>query len=422
MACSLATHTSSTTAGPNRTALTKTTHIMEPDQDTSDDHTHEGVHPGANNQEQSGSTWPPIVSFADGPPVVLSLDFGGAGRTIVQLELLDAFMRKISRFLKVRDGGIDRILKPCEVFHLIVGNGTGGMMAILLGRLRMSVAEAYDFYLGLYMDILLPLMQPSEQEDGVNPAGQLATLRATAAKELESRITKLVRDRNMGTYLLEDENPPLGKVLVGALDDAPGMRFLGIVLARKLRSHQCAVDLDYNWEFYRRDWPDERKLSIVEAVMATMSHSEPFERKGTILDRDSPETFPDPINLAREEAKAIFEDQRMGSRERVFVSVGDTVNYVKTAEMVKTEEGGQEVEKLVTLNARVYNRVEGAHYFRLNTPYWPRDNSRAERIHMLDTIDCAISTINLLRISCIEYQYRREEEEATSGFAATSGV
>lgn len=410
---------------PHRTAVTNMTNIMEPDRATSDNRAHEGVQPGATNQEQNESTWPSIVTFADGPPVVLSLDFGGAGRTIIQLDLLNVFMRRISRFLKVRDRGTDTILKPCEVFHLIVGNGTGGMIAILLGRLRMSVKEVFDFYSDLYTDILLPMMQlmrPSEQEGGVNTAERLATLRATARKELESRITKLVRDRNMGTYLLEDEDPPLGKVLVGALDNSPLMRCVGIVLARKLRSHQCAVDLDYNWEYYRRDRPNERKLSIVEAVMATMSHAQPFERKGTILDRESPATFGDPIYLARKEAKAIFEDQRMGSRERVFVSIGDTENYVQTAEMVKTEEGGKEVEKLVTLNALVYKRVEGAHYFRVDVSYWPRDNSRAERIHLLDTIDCAISTINSLRICCIEHQYRREEEEADVQRAAISGV
>ena len=36
--------------------------------------------------------------------------------------------------------------KPCEIFDLICGTSTGGIVALLLGRLQMTVQEAIDIY------------------------------------------------------------------------------------------------------------------------------------------------------------------------------------------------------------------------------------------------------------------------------------
>lgn len=37
--------------------------------------------------------------------------------------------------------------KPCDIFDMIGGTSTGGLIAIMLGRLRMSVRECIDTYL-----------------------------------------------------------------------------------------------------------------------------------------------------------------------------------------------------------------------------------------------------------------------------------
>lgn len=37
-------------------------------------------------------------------------------------------------------------LKPCEYFDLIAGVGTGGLIAIMLGRLRMTLKQCRDIY------------------------------------------------------------------------------------------------------------------------------------------------------------------------------------------------------------------------------------------------------------------------------------
>ena len=46
--------------------------------------------------------------------------------------------------------------KPCEVFNLICGTSTGGLIAIMLGRLGMSVQEAIDAYLELSKCVFAP--------------------------------------------------------------------------------------------------------------------------------------------------------------------------------------------------------------------------------------------------------------------------
>ncbi|KAF2156233.1 FabD/lysophospholipase-like protein [Myriangium duriaei CBS 260.36] len=45
--------------------------------------------------------------------------------------------------------------KPCEHFDMIGGTNTGGLIAIMLGRLRMTVDECIDHYLSLHDSVFL---------------------------------------------------------------------------------------------------------------------------------------------------------------------------------------------------------------------------------------------------------------------------
>ncbi|KAL3459275.1 hypothetical protein BJX64DRAFT_291389 [Aspergillus heterothallicus] len=45
------------------------------------------------------------------------------------------------------------IVRPCEVFDMICGTSTGGLIAIMLGRLRMGVQETIDAYLALAKEV-----------------------------------------------------------------------------------------------------------------------------------------------------------------------------------------------------------------------------------------------------------------------------
>ncbi|KAF7716534.1 Uncharacterized protein PECH_005178 [Penicillium ucsense] len=71
---------------------------------------------------------------------LLSLDGGGV-RGLSTLFILQDIMTQLSR-----ERGSPSILKPCEVFDLIGGTSTGGLIAIMLGRLEMSTVDCILAY------------------------------------------------------------------------------------------------------------------------------------------------------------------------------------------------------------------------------------------------------------------------------------
>ncbi|KAF7508686.1 hypothetical protein GJ744_008933 [Endocarpon pusillum] len=73
---------------------------------------------------------------------LLSLD-GGGMRGLSSLKILQRLMAKINS--ERRQMGFDAV-KPCEVFDLIGGTSTGGLIAIMLGRLGMDVDECITEY------------------------------------------------------------------------------------------------------------------------------------------------------------------------------------------------------------------------------------------------------------------------------------
>ncbi|KAB8219792.1 hypothetical protein BDV33DRAFT_204096 [Aspergillus novoparasiticus] len=74
---------------------------------------------------------------------LLSLDGGGV-RGLSSLYILKRLMTQLSRE-RPELGQV----KPCEIFDLIGGTSTGGLIAIMLGRLEMSVDECIDRYIKL---------------------------------------------------------------------------------------------------------------------------------------------------------------------------------------------------------------------------------------------------------------------------------
>lgn len=73
-------------------------------------------------------------SIIDHQPRVLSLDGGGV-RGLSSLLILREIMQEIQRQIGAEDTPL-----PCQYFDLIGGTSTGGLIAIMLGRLRMVVS------------------------------------------------------------------------------------------------------------------------------------------------------------------------------------------------------------------------------------------------------------------------------------------
>ena len=73
-------------------------------------------------------------------------------------------MDKVKARLGLPDDADDPL--PCEYFQLIRGTSTGGLIAIILSRLRMTAAEAAEQYNELARQILWPQNQKSWLQDG----------------------------------------------------------------------------------------------------------------------------------------------------------------------------------------------------------------------------------------------------------------
>ncbi|KAL2044093.1 hypothetical protein ABVK25_012469 [Lepraria finkii] len=79
------------------------------------------------------------------PLRILSLDGGGV-RGYSMLILLHDFMHKTYSEVHGEPPEPDQIPKPCDYFDLIAGTGTGGLIAIMLGRLRMHPKDCMRVY------------------------------------------------------------------------------------------------------------------------------------------------------------------------------------------------------------------------------------------------------------------------------------
>ncbi|KAI0546941.1 acyl transferase/acyl hydrolase/lysophospholipase [Xylaria curta] len=86
-------------------------------------------------------------------PIVLSLDGGGV-KGLSSLYILREIMRQIKRLdeVDVEDNRLEpnsdqQLPLPCHYFDFMIGTSTGGLIAIMLGRLRMGVNECIQQYL-----------------------------------------------------------------------------------------------------------------------------------------------------------------------------------------------------------------------------------------------------------------------------------
>ncbi|PBK60313.1 FabD/lysophospholipase-like protein [Armillaria solidipes] len=84
------------------------------------------------------------------PVNLLSLDGGGI-RGVSQLIILDEIMKRVQAKKQLTE-----VPKPCEYFHLIGGSGTGGLNAIMLGRLKMATEDALHNYKNLATAVFSP--------------------------------------------------------------------------------------------------------------------------------------------------------------------------------------------------------------------------------------------------------------------------
>ena len=135
--------------------------------------------------------WSAVLDNAN---AILYLDGGGV-RGISELHILHIIMDRLKAKLGRRDDEPDPL--PCEYFQLIGGTSTGGLIAIMLGRLRMTAIEASEQYNKLAKEIFGPQNKKSWVQDG--------TFKATT---LQKAIERLVEEKagDTGTKMIPAGN------------------------------------------------------------------------------------------------------------------------------------------------------------------------------------------------------------------------
>ncbi|KAH8926596.1 hypothetical protein BT69DRAFT_1198486, partial [Atractiella rhizophila] len=70
--------------------------------------------------------------------------------TFSTLYMLEVVMLEVGNLLKVHEG---EEVRPCDVFDLICGTSTGGWIALMLGRLGMTVRQSISAYEEIVQDV-----------------------------------------------------------------------------------------------------------------------------------------------------------------------------------------------------------------------------------------------------------------------------
>ncbi|PHH53387.1 hypothetical protein CFIMG_008209RA00001 [Ceratocystis fimbriata CBS 114723] len=116
------------------------------------------------------------------PAIILSLDGGGV-RGLSSLLILERILEGISNA-----ENLGEVPSPSQIFSLIGGTGTGGIIAIMLGRLGMTVRQSIEAYKKLIKTAPAPKL---------TKAGDLSP-GCFSASDLEKVIKEMVQEKHSG--------------------------------------------------------------------------------------------------------------------------------------------------------------------------------------------------------------------------------
>ncbi|KAK4181732.1 putative calcium-independent phospholipase A2-gamma [Triangularia setosa] len=234
------------------------------------------------------------MSTDDEPINLLSFDGGGV-RGVTSLLILHKLMVTIKE-----QHGLAEIPKPCEFFHMMAGTSTGGLIAIMLGRLRMSTEEALLEY-----DRCAGKIFSSKKLSNMSEKFPSTPLRET--------IQDLVKRRGMGELMKDPTNPSKGKAVVCVM---PANQVAAPRLVRTFRNAD--------------EW--DKDIKIWEAARATTAASTYFKPQSlesggtTELYIDAAIGINNPSSyLLQEAAKEFGSDRKFGC----LISIGTGTRRVQ---------------------------------------------------------------------------------------------
>ena len=134
---------------------------------------------------------------------VLCLDGGGI-RGLCEVLILKELMLKVRMHNK-----LTFTPEPCQCFDLICGTSTGGLIAILLGRLGKTLDECEK----LFRDF-------GSQIFAGGSAGKSARLVWTGARHASDGLERVIRSQAGGAMMFEDETESEGHIPVRSVQFA----------------------------------------------------------------------------------------------------------------------------------------------------------------------------------------------------------
>lgn len=197
------------------------------------------------------------------------------------LLLLRDVLRKVQQ-----SDGLPVLPMPCEYFDIIAGSGTGGLIALLLGRLRMSVEDAIECYARVVAHVFTQI-----KADG--------SFRATPFEKVLREISYRFGDG--GETAISDPHPFPCKTFVCARE----VNGSGNVKMSKLRTYAISTE-------------PAPHITLLQAARATMGNPTFFKpmsvsngvNSSTLL--DAGDDYYNPVFALFDEALSIYPSRHIG--------------------------------------------------------------------------------------------------------------
>jgi predicted acylesterase/phospholipase RssA len=208
------------------------------------------------------------------------------------LLILDEIMRRVQHDLKLIETP-----RPCDYFDLIGGTSTGGLIALMLGRLQMTTNEALRTYNSLARAIF--------SRDNKKWLGQDGAFKATT---LEEKVQEVVSKRGLGELMLDPSHQSRkGKAFVCAVpaNSMAHPRRFRTYPVRALASANCRI------------WEAARATTAAPTFFKRIAIGEEGQAKEEFIDGGL--GCNNPATQVLEEARNVFGNNRS---IRCLISIG----------------------------------------------------------------------------------------------------